>query len=117
MTNIKQGDILTRKNGGTQKVLGICGEVYFMSEKNNYRRANGNVWTIIELEEVFDLPKEKWVPDFKMEYWFITDQGEKDCATWVDDHIDRARLVFGNCFKTEEEYEAKLAKIKAVFNE
>jgi hypothetical protein len=114
--NIKQGDILKYKSGGTVKVLGICGEVYFMSHNDDYTRCLGG-FTIQELQKEVNLPKDKWVPDFKMEYWFITDQGGKDCATWVDDPIDRAHLVFGNCFKTKEECEAKLAKIKAVFNE
>jgi hypothetical protein len=46
----KQGDILVDKDGREKKILGICGEVYFMSFFGNFENY-GTVWTKKELEK------------------------------------------------------------------
>ena len=37
----KQGDILVTKMGEKRKILGICGEVYFISDINHFEYASG----------------------------------------------------------------------------
>lgn len=36
LENLKVGDVIVNKVGDKKKVLGICGEVYFMSAKDNF---------------------------------------------------------------------------------
>jgi hypothetical protein len=57
---IKQGQILKTKNGGEIKVLGVCGEVYFMSITDDFKKASACSYTIEEIKESFIIPKETW---------------------------------------------------------
>lgn len=50
LTNLKYGDILKSKDGKHKKILGICGEIYFLST-NDFSRACPTPFTKRELEE------------------------------------------------------------------
>ena len=55
----KQGDILVDKDGIERKILGICGEVYIISEGDDFSKAN-NPYTKEELKGMgFGLKEEK----------------------------------------------------------
>ena len=63
MTNIKVGDELKFKdnNGDTAKVLGILGDLYFLSY--SYKQTRGDMFYTLEgLKEVFEIKEEEWRP-------------------------------------------------------
>ena len=43
------GQILTNKNGNIVKILGVCGEIIFVSRTNEHTRANDHNYTKEEL--------------------------------------------------------------------
>jgi hypothetical protein len=111
---IKVGDILkTKKQSWSQKVLAICGDVYGISYIDKFD--DFGCWkTLKELEENFDLPKEKWEPTkFKQNYWFIDSWGKPANTVFTADS-DEKRVMFGNCFQTKAEAELARDKIREV---
>lgn len=57
---------------------------------------------------------ERWEPKMGENYCYVTDDGHTAVTIWNNDDIDRFRLSQGNCFKTEEEAEARREYLKAV---
>ena|SRR3990167_8211088 len=113
----KQGDILVNKNGEERKVLGVCGDVYFMSFENEFESASDTIWIKRDLDNAgYTLKQQPWKPKEEEEYWFIANdgiihsykrvQGVKD---WDED-----RLQFGNIFPTKEKAEEARDKVKAL---
>jgi len=96
----KQNDILVDKKGDERKVLGVCGEVVFLSESEERKvdivttseRLPMNGWT---------LKQEKWKPGINNRYYYIQNNGKVDFYLWEDDCIDLFLLSTGNCHETE----------------
>jgi hypothetical protein len=113
---IKVGDVLRHKRSdGKNKVLTICGDIYGLSSYNDFSRFG--YWnTKTQVEECFDLPKEKWRPDYDENYWFVNASIVADCELWKKYTVDFDRLKAGNCFKTEAEAIIARDKIREVLN-
>ena len=59
-TEWKQGDILVDKEGDKCKILGICGDAYFISLENDFGWINHSIYTKEELEGLgYELEEEK----------------------------------------------------------
>ena len=137
MQNYTIGQLINCK-GGTRKVLGIhmplpvAGEnhetIYFLSKCDQHDRASRQVWTRadIEAEEVRELIfsemievnwnnfVKKW-PQIRDSYYFIIIDSAH-CSTgesyWANDEIDKARRDFLGIYRTRQEAEAALERIK-----
>lgn len=117
--NLKKGDILKSKDGDERKILGICGDVYFLSKADEFKNASNSIWSIKDLEEHFiELTRyqEKWKPEKGEKYWFI-DGSRIDCALWYDDAIDNGRLNGLGVYPTKELAEDAFNKAKKAINE
>lgn len=66
-----------------------------------------------KLKQIKSEEKEgKWKPKINKRYYFINDLGTVDWTNWCDDQIDNFRYLIGNIFRTQEEAEFCLEKIK-----
>lgn len=110
---MKQGDILTHRNGHTRKILGICGEVYLLSKEGN-KEEHFDGYTIKQIKNAgYIIPKEQWKPEKGEIYYYV------DSILYIQNTIyysdwssDTARIESGNCFKTEAEAQIAADKIK-----
>lgn len=70
------------------------------------------------LEEIEKLKKEEkveskfWKPQREETYFLVRTNGKIDWNLWADDEWDKTRYAIGNCFKTQEEAEKALEKLK-----
>ena len=65
---------------------------------------------IAELEE--QVKEEQEFPKDGDVYWFINTAGETNWVQWHDTEIDNKQLSFGNAFKTKDEAEFQVEKLK-----
>jgi hypothetical protein len=103
MTNrYKEGDILVGIGGQKRKVLGVCGEIRFLSHTDDFDGASSSIWTEKELEKNgFTLEQPRWKPEQGDVYWFLNLNGEVYLETWMDGTYDNFKFEIGNCFLTE----------------
>ncbi len=60
---LKQGDIITHKDGSKRKILGVAGEAVFPSTPNDFHETD-SVYTETELLKMgYTFPQEKWTPE------------------------------------------------------
>ena len=59
----------------------------------------------------------KWKPKLGETYYFVTHWLRVSKSSWANWSGEKRLLEEGNCFRTEQEAEAKLEKIKAIFKE
>ena len=59
----------------------------------------------------------KWKPKLGETYYFVTHWLRVSKSSWADWSGEKWLLEEGNCFRTEQEAEAKLEKIKAIFKD
>lgn len=117
MKNIKQGDILQYKDGdGSRKVLGICGDVYFLSEYDDYNSCDAG-YTLKEIEEDFILPKSKWKPKNGEEYYYIVGLGEVVNGKWLDYADDIKCRDFMGVFPDKKSAQKRLEEIKVLLKD
>lgn len=105
MNNITVGQILKRKDGlGKQKVLGVCGEVVFLSVVDHCDIIEPQFFSVRDMETAFLLPKTKWQPDGY--YWTVTSDGQVKKLLWQNDAINEFRYQCGNCFEYDSDARA-----------
>lgn len=65
-------------------------------------------------EEIEKLEKQGkvWTPAEQEKYWIINTNGEVDWQYWGNDDYDKPRYQLGDCFRTKEEAEAVVEKLK-----
>lgn len=101
-----------------------AGEVFYLSDAGNLFRESDNVpvygWTIIDknpniLTDWFEEINEstRWKPEIDEEYYCLGSDGSVMNDEWVGLSIDSDRFDIGNCFKTKEEAEKAVEKLKA----
>lgn len=112
---MKTGDIIENEEG-KRKVLGVAGEVVFLSAEYDHEVVACMYTKKTIQEEGYNLPKEKWEPTYNKKYYFIYAGGTVELATWYDYDEDKARLAFGNVFETQEEAEAARDKVKELLS-
>lgn len=85
-------------------------------EFDDFCKSQGKIWN----KETLQWEKYRWKPEYNEEYYFI-DLFPLDpnirTHRWVNDNVDKGYYKTNNCFKTEEEAEAKLEKIKKLLLE
>lgn len=109
---LKQGDIITTVGDEKAKVLGVCGEVIHISEKDDFEKVG---YSYTEKQLIFlgwSFPKEKWAPKIGEEYYCINTIGEINVLTCKYDNYDKRLIENGNCFQTCEEAELALTRVK-----
>ena len=112
MPALKQGDLIKDEDGNTRKVLGVCGEVVFVSDGINY---NDHSFTQTEekLKErgyTWDTPA--WEPELHKRYWYLHERGSAYEVTWLNDEIDNDCRDFLGIYQTKELAEAALLEIR-----
>lgn len=111
--NIKKGDILESKIGESKrKVLAVIDDVYLLSGLDDFEVTH--YWyTQTEIKRLFIIPKETWVLQHEDMYWYVNSMGSiTDTIFYRGTITDMEHIKFGNCFKTREEAEVALSKIK-----
>ena len=59
----------------------------------------------------------RWKPEMREFYWYVYSLGYISRDIWLDAKDDMARIESGNCFKTREQAESALERIKRVLLE
>jgi hypothetical protein len=65
---------------------------------------------LLELKEL--VKEEQGFPQLGDEYWYITDGGDVDSFGWENSQFDVSAQAIGNVYKTEQEAEFALEKLK-----
>lgn len=60
------------------------------------------------------IEKSVWKPHVDDIYWYVRDFKNFDCDKWKDDEIDNFRYSIGNVYKTREEAEFAVEKLKVI---
>lgn len=110
MTQFKQGDII-KNSDGKRKILGICGEVYFLSWNNDFEEMCFGM-TIKELKKngytLAEQPRGK--PNLSDKYYCIDEYGDLVYRYWDGDEYDDYRYSIGNCFKSKDDERIEVYK-------
>lgn len=118
MRKLKQGDIIIH-DGGKRKILGVCGEMVFMSEEGDYEthcsctRCPSTQKTLKDFGYQIDEPD--WKPEIGGDY-FVPDLGEEKLYyqyTNTCNPVDNRFIENKIAFETMEE---AIAKAKAMLN-
>lgn len=64
----------------------------------------------VEIEE----DDKGWKPNYGDEYYYIEGRGYIETDIWQDWGVDTGRYSIGNCFKTQEEAEFMVEKLKVI---
>ena len=111
---MQPGQILVNKDGEKRKILGVCGEIYFVSQKSNYQYCYGYN-TEKELEnDGWSLLEEPWKPTLSEPYWYVNEDGNFGTTNWGIDGMEEHdfRYSIGNVHQNLSE--AKLYKQKLI---
>ena len=118
----KQGDILTNYNG-YRKILGVCGEVYFMSyesedTKGERLKQHFDGLTQYDLDKygyrLYTPPEEvepklsykPFSPKEEERYFYVDTWGRVlNSAYYIGGGVNKWDVKSGNCFRTKEEAE------------
>ena len=99
------GQILTNKNGGTAKILGVSDEIIFISTLNDHTIAHyaSTKQDLIALGWIF--PVEVWTPEMGEKYYvpYFDDDKKYNSCTWTDHILDSHRLANNLVCRTKEE--------------
>lgn len=101
-----QGQILENEEG-QRKVLGVCGEVYFISIDQRFLSATSCLYTEQDLinDGYKPVPK-KWVPVVDELIWVVSAFGSISSFSWYGRADYEYAYSIGNCFKTRKQAEA-----------
>jgi len=114
MQQLQPGQFLINKNGEKRKILGVCGEVIFLSEREEFGLVDDVIWTEKELKNYgWSLIEEPWVPSLSEPYWFLDSDGGHSCSNWGIDGMEQHnfRLSIGNVYKVENDLELYKQKL------
>ena len=117
MSKFKAGMII-KNAAGKRKILGQCGEVFFVSAINYFEIAVSEMYTEKELLKVnFKTVEEPWKPEIDNLYAYIGSLGDVGKTYWSNSEGDKYHLSIGNVFPPENneeliaEYKRKLQEI------
>ena len=100
------GQILTHKNEDTTKILGVCGEIIFVSTVNDHKEACDTNFTKQELiDRGWIFPVEKWTPSPEEKYYVpsVTSKDKYGSVSWINDEHDKNFLANNLVCRTPEE--------------
>jgi len=112
MTTLKQGDLIKNGMGMKCKILGVCGEVVFVSSCVNHNRLE-STGPEMELKEdgyTWDTPA--WKPKLYDVYVYINAKGHVSDSIWYSNESDNYRKDFLGVYQTKELAEAALLEIR-----
>ena len=116
----KEGDIL-KINQYAYKVLGIAGIVYILSSGSDHDcigSQKANMATDKDLERInAKIEPQPWEPKENEELFFINSKGHVGVTTYINSKQSIDRIGFGNCFRTREEAEAALERVRAALKQ
>lgn len=78
----------------------------------NIKRRESRIKEIDKLVE--ELETKKWKPSLKEAYYYIGMVGSIYCTQYTDNDYDKSLISIGNYFKTEEEAEFELERLKVL---
>ena len=117
MSKFKAGMIIENADG-ERKILGQCGEVFFISEEDDFETAVSEIYTEKELRNAgFEPIEEPWKPEIDNLYAYIGSLGDVGKTYWSNSEGDKYHLSIGNVFPPENneeliaEYKRKLQEI------
>lgn len=113
MEDLKQGDILKNEDGEI-KVLGVCGEIIFISQYDNFEKADDCAYAIQDLKGLNFTKKEpKWYPKEGETVFFSTvDRRYKTYSmVWTGEENQQTMFNRGIVFKLEVDAVAKTNKM------
>lgn len=108
-----------KKGDDKRKVLGVCGEMVFVSHSDNYEHHSASETQVYWERNGWSLVEEAWEPSRSDNYWTVSfdeDNGFRE-VSWMDDVFDRGRAKNGLVFKTQEEAQAMFERIMAMVKE
>ena len=85
---------------------------------NEWIKANGDKEVVFEEDGKFSIKESepekcyRWEPNKYDNYWFITHSGQSEKNCWDDDYVDHFRCEIGNVFKTEDEAEDYIERLR-----
>lgn len=96
---MQPGQFLVNKDGRKCKVLGVCGEVIFKSNTDNFDVADSSAYTLAELKKFGWSPlEEPWKPTLSEFYWYVNEDGNFGTTNWGIDGMEEHdfRYSIGN---------------------
>ena len=96
--------------GATTKISPVTPEE--QQAFDDFCKSQGKIWN----KEKLQWEKYRWKPQYNDTYYYISVYSIPHVfsAHWINDLIDRDCYESNNCFKTKEEAEAKLKRIKKI---
>lgn len=114
---ITKGQILKYKVGvGSMKVRLILEDNVLLSLNGGFDKC-GTWYSFSEIEELFEITVEKWVPKHNEEYFFINSTTGIANTYNTNNYNDVEHVKIGNIFKTKEEAQKMADKFKELLKQ
>ena len=82
---MQPGQFLIHEGGSKAKILGICGEVIFLSLEDKFDKASSEIYTEEDLKECgWSLLEEPWKPTNEDKIFMVTMWGKYQNEIWGD---------------------------------
>lgn len=108
---MQPGQILVNKDGEKRKILGVCGEVIFVSQTDDFNYSQ-NLYARYELEKNgWSLLKEPWVPSLGERYYYLDSYGDTQTEERENNACFQHRTLVGNVHPTEADAELYKQKL------
>lgn len=82
---------------------------------SEYIKQNGDKTVEVQEDGTIKVvgPKRKWVPEYGDYYWYLSEIGFAREDMWENMIVDGARGLIGNVFKSREDAERMMSRLKA----
>lgn len=108
---MQPGQILVNKDGEKRKILGVCGEVIFVSQTDDFNYSQ-NLYTRYELEKNgWSLLEEPWVPGDEESFFTVLSDGDIKEIKWQICTKNYYRLRTNNIHRTHKNAELYRQKL------
>ena len=108
---MQPGQFLINKDGEKRKILGVCGEVIFVSQTDDFNYSQ-NLYTRYELEKNgWSLLEEPWVPGDEESFFTVLSDGDIKEIKWQICTKNYYRLRTNNIHRTHKNAELYKQKL------
>ena len=109
---MQPGQFLIHEGGSKAKILGICGEVIFLSLEDKFDKASSEIYTEEDLKECgWSLLEEPWVPSLGERYYYLDSYGDTQTEERENNACFQHRTLVGNVHPTEADAELYKQKL------